>query len=64
MTSESLRLVGLNLRLVDLNNYADGVWLATINAVVLNRAIQSYFLKSQRSENRLKRHINYRFLFT
>ena len=56
--------VCVSLRLVDLNNYSDGLWLATSNAVVLNRAIQSTFFKSQRSENRLKRHINYRFLFT
>ena len=31
---------------------------------VLNKAIQGTFFKSQKSKNRLKRHINYRFLFT
>ena len=31
---------------------------------VLNKAIHGTFPKSQKSKNRLKRHINYGFLFT
>ena len=31
---------------------------------VLNKAIQGTFFKFQKSKNRLKRHINYGFLFT
>ena len=31
---------------------------------VLNKAIQGTFFKSQKSRNRLKTHINYRFFFT
>ena len=33
----------VSLRLVDLNNNSDGLWLAKINAVVLNKATHDTF---------------------
>ena len=41
-------------------------WLIIMNCsklTVLNKAIHGTFPKSQKSKNRLKRHINYGFLF-